>query len=67
MLAAEGEEDKDDACHYVYVCRKRPEADKLSQENWPLVEEFLRKADEEDEDLFDEELNEEKTLGSFKH
>ncbi len=52
-IAPEGDEGKEDSCHYIYLCKKRPDADKLAAENWPKVEEQLKKAEEEEKGAYD--------------
>ena len=53
IIAPEGEDAKEDACHYIYLCKKRPDADKVAAQNWPIVEAQLKKAEEEEKATYD--------------
>ena len=56
-IAPEGEETKDDTCHYIYLCKKRADADKVSAANWPTVSEQLKKIEEDDLEIYSDEDN----------
>ena len=47
-IAPEGEEAKEESCHYIYLCKKRPEAEEISK-NWEKVRQELLKAEEQEQ------------------
>lgn len=58
FIAPEGEEAKEDSCHYIYLCKKKPDADKVAAENWPIVEAKLKQSEEEEKAAYiDEDPN----------
>ncbi len=46
-IAPEEEEKKEDKGHYIYLCKKKENADLVAKENWEQVEKKLKKEEEE--------------------
>jgi hypothetical protein len=47
-IAPQNTEYINEGCHYIYVCKKRPDADEKAKTHWDSVEKFLKNMEKEE-------------------